>query len=78
MLATRFDISTQLITMDFIEQKLLDSGWDGKKINEFTDYLNECASLHFITTEQKINQVQANNLFKKGQYWIMLLTNQDA
>ncbi len=78
LLAVRFDVSAQLITMDFIEQKLLDFGWDEKKINEFTDYLNECASLHFITTEQKTNPVQADNLFKRGQYWIMLLTNQDA
>jgi hypothetical protein len=34
--------------------------------------------LHFITTAQKINQEQAANLFKKGQYWIILLTNKDA
>ncbi|MFH1254305.1 MAG: BatD family protein [bacterium] len=78
LLAAKFDITTQLITIDFIEQKLLDLGWDLKKTNEFTDYLNESASLHFITTKQKIDEVQSNNLFKKGQYWIMLLTNKDA
>ncbi|MFA6534864.1 MAG: BatD family protein [Candidatus Babeliales bacterium] len=78
LLAAKFDITTQLITVDFIEQRLLSSGWDIQKISEFTDYLNECASLHFITTKQKIDEVQSNNLFKKGQYWIMLLTNKDA
>ena len=78
LLAAKFDITTQLITVDFIEKRLLSSGWDIQKISEFTDYLNECASLHFITTKQKIDEVQSNNLFKKGQYWIMLLTNKDA
>lgn len=78
LLAAKFDLTTQLITIDLIEQKLLDLGWDSKKTNDFTDYLNECASLHFITPRQKIDEVQGSNLFKKGQYWIVLLTNKDA
>lgn len=78
LLAAKFDISVQLITMDFIEQKLLVSGWDIQRVNEFTDYLNECASLHFITTKQKTDEMLTSNLFKKGQHWIMLLTNKDA
>ncbi len=78
LLAAKFDLTTQLITADLIEQKLLDLGWDFKKTNDFTDYLNECASLHFITPRQKIDEVQGSNLFKKGQYWIVLLTNKDA
>jgi hypothetical protein len=78
LLATKFDTSTQLITIDFIEQKLLHSGWDWKKISEFTDYLNECASLHFISTKQLVDESKLSSLFKQGQYWIMLLINQEA
>jgi hypothetical protein len=76
LLAEKFEVNTQLITIDFIVNKLAKLNWDTKKISDFTDYLNECASLHFITTKQSINPDLATSLFKKGQYWIMLLTNQ--
>ncbi len=77
ILAEKFDVNTQLITTDFITNKLANLNWDVKKIGDFTDYMNECASLHFITTNRNINPDMTNILFKKGQYWIMLLTNKN-
>jgi hypothetical protein len=77
LLATKFELNSQAITTELIENKLNNVNWPTKKITEFTDYLNECASLHFITTEQKLTPTQINDLFKKGLYWIMLLTNKN-
>lgn len=77
LLAEKFDTDMQLITTDFITEKLTATHWDLTKINDFVDFFNECASLHFITTKQTTAPDLASILFKKGQYWIMILTNQN-
>lgn len=73
LLALKFDMQTHEISHDKIIVKLKQSGLDENKINDFIDYLNECASLHFITTKTMTGAVVSESLFKRGEYWIIVL-----
>lgn len=74
LLALKFDLNIQEISHDQIIEQLKQSGVEEAKINDFIDFLNECASLHFITTKTAAGQVVVENLFKKSEYWIIVLT----
>ena len=69
-IATKFDISLSLINQSWIENRLQKSGWEKDKINEFVNYLNECASITFAPTQgSKINYQQ---LLEKSKYWFLI------
>jgi hypothetical protein len=70
-LATKFDVPASFITHDWVMQKLEDDEIPGEKIQEFMDYLNECAGLHFVT--QTKNLAELRSLLKRGKYWIIFL-----
>lgn len=70
-LAVKFDVPESTITHDWIVQKLYDDGIPSEKIQEFMDYLNECASLHFVTQPKSL--AEQRNILKRGKYWIIFL-----
>lgn len=70
-LATKFDVPAAFITHDWVMQKLEDDKIPAEKIQEFMDYLNECAGLHFVT--QTKNLAELRSLLKRGKYWIIFL-----
>ncbi len=70
-LAVKFDVPENVVTHDWIIQQLERDGIPDEKINEFMDYLNECASLLFITQQKSIPELQ--NILKRGKYWLIFL-----
>lgn len=70
-LAAKFDVPESTITHDWAAQKLYDDGIPSEKVQEFMDYLNECASLHFITQTKTL--AEQRNLLKRGKYWVIFL-----
>lgn len=69
--ATKFHQSLPQVTESFIEEKLLDAGWQQEKINEFIDYLNECAQLSF-SSGSKLNHAK---LLQRARYWLTLINS---
>ena len=69
-LATKFDVPISFVTEDFIANSLRKENWEEDKINEFLDYLSNCASFHFTSTG---NDDDKNLLLDKAKYWFMIL-----
>jgi len=74
LLAKKFEILMQDLTHDKAIEKLATLKWELAKTDDFLDFLNDCASLHFITSQNQIDPKLSADLFKKGDYWIVLLT----
>jgi hypothetical protein len=71
-LATTHNVEVETITHDWLQELLVNLHWEEAKINEFFDFLNECASCHFVSpAHAKVDHTQ---LFKKGSYWLLLLS----
>ena len=70
-LAAKFDAPASFVTHDWIVQKLSDDEIPAEKIQEFMDYLNECAGLNFVAQTKNIAELR--NLLKRGKYWIIFL-----
>ena len=72
-LAIKFKEDVELVTEKWIEQTMRTrENWDKKKITEFLEYLNECASMHFIVHEKNKDEKVA--LLKKAKYWFLILS----
>lgn len=70
-LATKYDLPESSITHDWVSQRLDEEGIPAEKNQEFMDYLNECASLHFVAQAKSL--AEQRNLLKRGKYWIIFL-----
>ncbi len=74
-LATKYGANAEAITHDVLYDYLSKNQWAEEKINDFFDFLNECAGYRFISqTTSKKNDFEG--IFKKGSYWLLLLTNE--
>lgn len=61
----------QEMTEQVIEQHLRREEWSEERLQEFMEYLQASASLHF--TKQEILPQTREMLLKKSQYWLLLL-----
>jgi hypothetical protein len=69
-LAEKFNLSLDQVTENNIEQQLQTAGWDATKINDFSDYLGQCAQIHF--SSHKPTATQNDLLLKKAKYWLLM------
>lgn len=69
-LATKFDVPISLVTEDFIANNLIKENWEEEKIDEFLNYLSNCASFHFASAG---NDEDKKLLLDKAKYWFLLL-----
>lgn len=69
--AERYQKPVELITQDWIHEKLIDEGFSRERIQEFMDFLNECVGLKFITKPLTLHEL--TGLFKKSKYWLIFL-----
>ena len=69
--AAKFDVTINEVNENWIEQKLIQIGWPDKKIIEFLNYLNECASFSFAARIK--TDVNPKKLLEYGEYWFLLL-----
>ena len=69
--ATKFNIDIDLISEDWIEKKLIDLGWETQKINDFLNYLSQCASLYFAAGAKM--DIDNKKLLEKSRYWFFML-----
>lgn len=73
ILAIKCNVEVEAITHDHLQEYLTNQQWEEPRINEFFDFLNECASYRFVsnTARSKINH---DELFKKSSHWLLLLS----
>lgn len=73
ILAARCNVDVEAITHEQLQAYLANQNWEEQRINDFFDFLNECASYRFVsnTTRSKIN---LDELFKKSSHWLLLLS----
>ena len=69
-IATKFNTSLSLVNQTWIEHKLKEIGWKQDKINEFINYLNECASISFAPTQDSL--INNQQLLEKSKYWFLI------
>jgi hypothetical protein len=69
--AERYQKPVELITQDWIHEKLTDEGFSRERIQEFMDFLNECIGLKFTT--KPLTLLELTGLFKKSKYWLIFL-----
>jgi len=70
-LAVLYGVDVQVVTEDWIAHQLQQSGWPQAKIDEFIEYMGNCAQLMFVT--QQTPGANHNALLKKAQYWFITL-----
>lgn len=70
-LALKFNTPVQSVTEKWITETLMIHGWPLERVNEFIDFLGECASLHFVTQREGVYNYQ--KMLKKANYWLLLL-----
>ena len=70
-LATKHHTSVDVITEDWIEQMLAQSGWLPEKIEEFLAFLSACAQLNFM--QSKSSEIDQIALLKRSKYWLIML-----
>jgi hypothetical protein len=70
--ATKYGVEDKAVTHELIKEYLDSCQWEESKINDFFDFLNECASFQFLSgvPHDKTNKA---NPFKRGAYWLLLL-----
>ncbi|MFH0898909.1 MAG: BatD family protein [bacterium] len=73
-LAIKFGTEINAVSEQWIEQTLHKQKWDHEKITNFLDYLNECASIHFVSQSKGTEEQQA--LLKKATYWFLILNKE--
>ncbi len=72
LLATKYNVLPEVVTHDWIFDQLLRDNWSEQKVHEFLEFINECARVHFMT---HTHDQDAVHLFKKGSYWLVIITN---
>ncbi len=72
LLAEKFNQPIYAMTHDMIGSQLLNNGMKHDKVEEFLEFLNECARFHFI--QETRNSFEQKSIIKKGTYWIVFLT----
>lgn len=72
-LAIKCNVEIEAITHDWLQEYLSKNQWEETKINHFFDFLNECAGCHFVSNSTQPT-VDHEELFKKGSYWLLLLS----
>ncbi len=70
-LSSKYNVDVILVSEEWIEQRLIQEGWEKEKISEFLDYLNVCAQYHFAS--QLAHQSDRDSLFKRSKYWFLML-----
>ena len=74
LIAVNGSVDQRNVTHEWLYEYLLSLAWQETKINEFFDFLNECAQLRFISHAHSSVTVKHEELFKKASYWLVLLT----
>lgn len=70
IIAHQHNLSVTEVTEEWLRSSLPQAGWQQKDIVEFTEFLHECASLHFMTRQLDSNHV--NELLAKAQHWFVI------
>ncbi|MCB9492918.1 MAG: protein BatD [Epsilonproteobacteria bacterium] len=71
-LSHKFSIPSNEFEQDLCKQALLKEGVEQEKVEEFLNYLNDCARVYF--TRQSYENDNLAELFKKGKYWLLFLS----
>lgn len=71
LLAEKFHQPIYAMTHDMIGTLLLKDGMKPEKVEEFLEFLNECARFHFI--QESRNSFEQKSIIKKSSYWIVFL-----
>ncbi|KKQ49747.1 MAG: hypothetical protein US69_C0002G0022 [candidate division TM6 bacterium GW2011_GWF2_38_10] len=74
LIAVNGSVDQRNVTHEWLYEYLISLAWQEVKINEFFDFLNECAQLRFVSQAHSSVVVKHEELFKKASYWLVLLT----
>jgi hypothetical protein len=69
-----FTRSQAMVSEGWIEHRLRQERWPEDKIQEFLNYLQECASIAFGSSHAKV--INKKKLLGKAEYWFLLITNE--
>lgn len=70
-ISSKWHISMQQVTEDWIEAQLHHARWEKEKIAEFMDYLNKCACFYF--SPKNVSTIDRNDVIKRAKYWFLML-----
>ncbi len=70
LIAFKNNIEATEVTEQWMSENLPQKGWEISKATNLIDFLNECASLHFVATHNKEQSV----LLEKAAHWMLILS----
>lgn len=77
-LSVKFDLQENNLNQDLIYEKILLLGWSQDKVDNFLNYLDNCAGIAFAS-KLKTGQINVENekLLDKSKYWFFYLESEN-
>lgn len=73
ILAAKCNVGVESVTHEQLQEYLTSQKWEDQRINDFFDFLNECASYRFVSNTAR-SKINLDELFKKSSHWLLLLS----